>query len=203
MIQGNSLETQDALFGGSNSLSSSASQFINNSFMNYSNTVIPDNDFYQSAVANWDRVNSASYQARIDSLRSNFNSSWKSNDFRALNSLEEIREAPSVMQKYIMSHPTIRKSFNRGTIDGYAGYRDWNPGTIKHTDPVYRNAVSDITVRAKGEEPKYSTSTYYDVTKLESDELTFQDKVAIHQTWHHLDKFAIGDENPTGEGNLK
>lgn len=100
--------------------------------------------------------------------------------------LEDVRSAQPIMQRYIMACPEIRELYNNQRCDGYSDtYIDAFPGAIGETHYDYWKVMSGIIneyVDENGEDTWKVNIYGYDLEPNDT-ELTFDDKVDILSTW--------------------
>jgi len=113
-----------------------------------------------------------------------------------LTTLDQIRHAPVIMQRYLVANPTVRKMYNQQSIDGWAGsYMDCDPGTIGDDHYDYRRATDCMFIEKDG---RMQLTRYFDDLRDGDAHLSFQDKCAVLMTWSATDALlAAQQDDPT------
>lgn len=122
------------------------------------------------------------------------------NTILELNSLEALRSAQAIMQRYIMAEPTIRKMYHEQRCDGFSDtYVDNNPKAIGDNHYDYCRVTHDVIldeVDKEGVMESYSNH-YSEVEFSEEKELEFEDQVRILNTWEVIKLYITNNEDPT------
>lgn len=115
--------------------------------------------------------------------------------------LDEIRAAQPVMQRYIMANPKVRELYDRQIIDGYSDtYFDNEPGFMKAMHYDFRRVMDGIVQDGLDDEGNYEwVSHQYMEDLLDQDrDLELIEKVKILNTWEIIEQFMVsGSEDPT------
>lgn len=117
-----------------------------------------------------------------------------------LTTLEDLRTAPPIMQRYIMAEPTLRQLYNDQRADGYSdSYFNPFPNVFGPDHYDYKQVMSGMVeefVDESGEDCWKTTMYAYDL--LEGDvELTFDNKVDIIPTWEFIRMAIEAGEDPS------
>lgn len=105
-----------------------------------------------------------------------------------LESLEDLRAAQPIMQRYIMAQPDIRNLYHSQRCDGYSDtYTDMHPGKVGDDHYDYRRVMQDVVqVTDEG----WVAKSYVE-DLLEGDrELDFDEQINILRTWEIIQMFA-------------
>ena len=118
-----------------------------------------------------------------------------------LETLDDIRTAQPVMQRYIMANPDIRGYYHRQQCDGYSDtYIDNEPKRIGKDHYDYRRVTDGMiqdNVGVNDDDYSWSSINYYE-DLLEGDrDLVFQEKKDIMSTWNVMKMFIEANEDPT------
>ncbi len=122
------------------------------------------------------------------------------NTILELDSIEALRGAQAVMQRYIMAEPTIRKLYHEQRCDGYSDtYTDLHPKDIGENHYDYCRVMQDIVVEEKDSEGNVDNylNHYSDVEFSEEPELEFDDQIRILSTWEVMKLYISSNEDPT------
>ena len=123
------------------------------------------------------------------------NNIFVQNDIHYIGSMEEIQNAPLIMQRYIMAMPELRQLYHNQLCDGYSNtYVDNNPGDIGETHYDYRRVMNGIVVSDEYEDKV----TFYLDELLEGDrELFLSEQSNIKHTWEIVAQLIKYDIDPT------
>lgn len=149
------------------------------------------NDFGRRIVDSYDRFYSDRALHRGRAAVARVNSYFSRDIIRELRSVEEIQQAGSVMQHYVMSEPVIRRMYHEGRCNGYHGsYVDEQPGRIGRADRTWRQVMSGMAqIEGPSEqypEGNFKIQIFADLSDADDeapDQLKFHDKVAIRKVW--------------------
>lgn len=99
-----------------------------------------------------------------------------------LNTLEELRAAPPIMQQYIMACPSIRRDYHDQRADGYSNtYHDTEPNYIGVDHYHYRRATSGIA--EIHEDGNYTLVIHSEELDETIHEPTLDEKIDIQHSW--------------------
>jgi len=178
-------------------------QWIYSQLNNFSNSLTDyGKQFMDSAKEVYEKINNADSirmaKAAIRAAKGIFHP----NAIIPLETIEDLRSAKPVMQRYIMAYPELRGLYHKQQCDGYSdSYVDIEPNNIgdKHYD--YRRVMTGIikdTVDKNGEYAWVATQYYDDGLFDESEnQLTFIEKSDIIRTWDLISLFMMSKEDPT------
>ena len=122
------------------------------------------------------------------------------NEIVELTTLQELRFAQPIMQRYIMAEPNLRELYNKQQCDGYSdSYANIDPGCIKEDHYDYRRVMHGIIVDKVDEEGNdtWSATQYYQENRGDDIELPFDEQVAILQTWDIVKLFVNAGADPS------
>lgn len=122
------------------------------------------------------------------------------NSIIELDSLEALRGAQAIMQRYIMAEPTIRKLYHEQRCDGFSDtYIDLHPKAIKEDHYDYCRVMQDIVVEEEDSEGNINSyfNHYSDVEYSDEPELEFDDQVRILNTWEVMKLYISNSQDPT------
>lgn len=121
-------------------------------------------------------------------LRERVSHYWQEDTIRPLRRVEDVQNAPSIMRRWVMVNPTVRRRYREGILDGYKGeFFDIDPNVTditRHYD--YRELMHGMPQGEDGNEYHYySTNAFYEDEQDDDhdDRLTFDEKLAILRTW--------------------
>lgn len=156
--------------------------------------------FYQEGEAKFKQLcNSKSVELAKNTLRNSLGL-FHPNTILSLSSLEALRHAQAVMQRYIMAEPTIRKLYHQQRCDGYSDtYKDLHPNDIADTHYDYQRVVNGIVRDIQDDDGvvRSYTEHYSDVETSDEEELGFDDQLRILDTWDVIRNFVLKGEDPT------
>lgn len=122
------------------------------------------------------------------------------NTIYQINTLDEIRSAQAMMQRYIMAEPTIREYYNSQRCDGFSDtYLDVEPGKIGESHYDYRRVMTGVitdTTNQDGVDESWC-KTYFEDLREGDRELDHAEKVAIMNTWDMVRLFVGQNQDPT------
>lgn len=124
-----------------------------------------------------------------------------------LNTIEDIRNAQPVMQRYIMAEPTIREIYHQQRCDGYSDtYADIEPGSLRDDHYDYRRVMDHViqdTVNSDGEY-EWVAKSFLEELRPGDKDLTHDEKCDILSTWEVMQAFISAGKDPTNifEGDL-
>jgi hypothetical protein len=127
----------------------------------------------------------------------------ENNYYEFLNSFEKLQSANTVMQRWVMAHPTVKRYYIGQNLDGYSDtYIDISNGEIGESDYNYRRVMDGVVI---DDEDRLVYKHYID-DLLEGDrELEHYEKDVILNTWNCIDwildncdfDFTNNSEEPT------
>ena len=122
------------------------------------------------------------------------------NDVRPLETLEELRSAQPLMQRYIMAQPDLRQRYHRQQVDGYADtYVDIEPGLVGKDHYDWRRVMGGAIVEHLDEngEDTWTATMYCDELHPEDRELDFHEKHIIRSAWDLVKMALDSEKDPT------
>ena len=156
--------------------------------------------FYQSSREKFDRLcNNRVTEMAKDALKNSLGV-FHPNTILALTSLDSLRNAQAIMQRYIMAEPNIRKLYLQQRCDGYSDtYQNVHGDSIGENHYDYQRVVNGIIQESKDEDGVVRSymEHYSDVEYSEEDELNFNDQIRILDTWEVIRHYVLRDEDPT------
>lgn len=132
-------------------------------------------------------LNRVSHVLQVDSIRE-------------MNKIEDLQNAPLLMQRFIMADDLVRRLYKLERLDGYSDtYFDPDPDQqgIWHYD---RRRVMEGMINAEpdGEGSDYSYQLYFDELKEGDRHLTFEEKLDVMSVWENIRAhIEHGDRDPT------
>lgn len=157
-------------------------------------------NFIEASRAIYERVNDSNAIRMAKAAIRMAKGVFHPNDIVPLETLEEIRAAQPIMQRYIMAEPMLRGMYHRQQIDGYSDtYADVDPGQVgdKHYD--WRRIMTGIVqdkVSDDGED-YWVSRNFYDEARLDDVPLDIVQKVAIMNTMDLARMFMEAGKDPT------
>lgn len=127
---------------------------------------------------------------------------FKPNTIRPLETIEELRSAEVIMQRYVLAQPDLRKLYNQQRIDGYSDtYVDVDRGCIGNNHYDYLRVMDGIAVFKEDDE---SDAPEWVVTEVSLDEdrdtrrLMYEEQMfIIEKTWNAVTKAIASGDDPT------
>jgi len=176
---------------------SSVVGYINDNIANIS-TRLTDagRSFMQSASEQYALINnSAAINAARMVLRKTVGKR-QPNAIYEMDTIEEVRNAQGIMQRYMMAEPSIRKAYHNQRIDGYSdSYIDNFPLAFADSHYDYRRVMDGMIVI--NNDHWVMNSYIHDTLDGEVDELTLDNKVDIINTWELARICLEAGEDPT------
>lgn len=176
-------------------------QYLENQFTNISNTLTDaGRRFVETSRAIYQREHDVGLIAKAKALVRTAKNIFHPNTIVPLNTLEEIRSAQPIMQRYIMSFPELRKLYFSQRIDGYSDtYADVEPGRIGPGHYDYRRATNGMIMDEVDEDGHYRwrVSQYMEELRYGDRELTFTEKADILSTWDVIKMYLDHAVDPT------
>lgn len=175
--------------------------FIQQQLNNFSNTLTETGKrFLETSKAIYEKINDSNAVRMAKAAIRTAKGLFHPNSVVYLDSLDNIRSAQPVMQRYIMAEPTIRQYFHDQKCDGFADtYVDMHPKDIGDTHYDYRRVMNGMiqdTVDEAGEYDWVSKNYYEDILTGDR-ELDFDEKCDVLSTWSIMKMFMDAGEDPT------
>ena len=117
-----------------------------------------------------------------------------------LETLDSIRSAQPIMQRFIMAEPTIRALYHEQKCDGYSDtYADLEHNRIKDDHYDYRRVMNSIVQDVVTDDGSYDwvSKNYFEELHPNDKHLTFDEKISVLKTWDVLKMFIESSEDPT------
>jgi len=122
------------------------------------------------------------------------------NDIVPLESLDELRTAQPMMQRYMMANPYIREQYQKQKCDGYSDtYYDVEPGMVKDDHYDYRRVMNGvIQVIDDPDSPlDWVSKTYIEELHEGDRDLLVDEQFTILSNWELAKLFMEADSDPT------
>lgn len=174
-------------------------QFISNQIENASNMLTQaGQQFFEGGKRLFDQLQNSNAMRMAKMAKRAIGGMWQVDEVRPLTTMGEFQHAPSIMRRYIMVNPVVRKMFVEQRIAGYDGsYVDPYPEDDLENHYDHRRVMNGVIV--DDDENDWSSTTYYD-TPMEGDSesLDFADQIDIIDSWGNIvDLIRKGGEDPT------
>jgi len=162
-------------------------QYFQQQFQTLSNTLTEyGRSFIAGAQEVYDRLNSSAIvnlgRAALRAAEGLFHP----NQIVEIDNLESLQMAQPMMQRWVMSEPTIRAMYHKGTCAGYSDtYVDMSPGKIGEEDYNYRRVMNGVFDEKQG-----AFKEYYETLYKDDRELIAAEKLDILSTWDIVRMFA-------------
>lgn len=156
--------------------------------------------FVQKAVNLWEQFNDGSLERAARSVTRAFTSLLHPNAIVELYTLESIRAAKPVMQRYLMAHEGIRSLYHQQLCDGYSdSYIDLHQGKIGDQHEDWRRVMDgQVSTTTNKEGLEQDTITFYIDTIPEGDrELSRDEKCMVFSAWDAIDSAIANNEDPS------
>ena len=177
--------------------------FLQN-LQNFSDTLTEaGRTFMEQSKAIYDRLNSSEVMRIAQNALRQAGKLFLPNVIRPLYTLEDFQQAQPVMQRYIMSCPSVREAWQQQLCQGYGDtYLDLSPGGIRETDYTWRRVMDGIIVE---DDEGWYVKSYLDELIEGDPVLTIDQKTDILSSWELADLFmqaAKGDLTDSNGGML-
>jgi hypothetical protein len=170
--------------------------YLQNQLSTFGNSVTDiGRQFLEQSRVVYDRINdSSTIRAAKAALRS-AKALFHPNTIIPLETLDEMRNAQPIMQRFMMAEPTIREIYHRQLCDGfYPTYQDMEPTKIGENHYDFRRVMDGIVVDT---DEGWKATNYYEEILTDDKELTFQEKSYIISTWDMMKMFIEAGEDMT------
>lgn len=162
-------------------------QYIQQQLSNFSHTLTDiGRKFVETSRALYDKVNDSNAVRLAKAAVRMAKGMFHPNAIIPLETIEDLRAAQTMMQRYIMAEPTLRQQYHKQLVDGFSDtYSDIDPGQVGLSHYDYRrvmNGVVQDTVEEDGTDGWVSMNFYEDL-RGEDRELDFTEQHAILRTW--------------------
>jgi hypothetical protein len=176
-------------------------EYLQSQLNNFSSSI---NDvgkkFMESSRAIYDKINDSNAIRMAKAALRMAKGIWHPNRIVALESLDSIRSAQPIMQRYIMAEPTIRECYFKQRCDGYSDtYVDLEPSKISDDHYDYRRVMDSLIIDSVNEDGEYEwLSRNYGEDLIPGDrELNFEEKTDILSTWDIIKMYVEAGTDPT------
>ena len=172
------------------------SAYLQQQLSNFGNTVTDiGRQFLEQTRVVYDRVNDSSVVRAARSALRSAKGMFHPNTIIPLDTLDELRNAQPIMQRYIMAEPTIRDIYHRQLCDGfYPTYQDMEPTKVGDDHYDYRRVMDGMIVET---DEGWKATNYYEDLLIDDRDLTFQEKSYIISTWDMIKMFIEAGEDMT------
>lgn len=152
--------------------------------------------FVQRSRQLFEQANHSNLAQQARAIMRRVKTFFNPNSIMELNTLEAIRCAQPVMQRYIMAEPHLRKEYHAQRIDGYSdSYVDMSPKQVGDDHYDYRRVMQGVMVEC--EEHGWYSKTYSDDIFDEDRELDLFEQDAILTTWEIARSMLYNKDDPT------
>ena len=116
-----------------------------------------------------------------------------------LESLDELRSAQPVMQRYIMAEPMLRAMYHQQRIDGYSDtYVDVHPNAVGEDHFDYRRVMTGfVKEEVRDGEEVWVARQYLDEIHQDDRELDIHERHLVISAWDLAKKFLEAKQDPT------
>jgi phage tail protein X len=148
--------------------------YIANQFANQSNEFVSEigRQMYEKTYALYNAINDNPYiQKAQAALRVAVNVMQPDNIYE-IHTIDQARLVRPVMQRYIMTEPTIRELYHAQGCDGYSNtYIDRQPGVVGHNHYEYKQVMNGMVVFNDSEQViNYNDEAFYNSEGYVGDE---------------------------------
>lgn len=189
-----------AVYGETNP---STTAFLANQFNNFSGAITDaGKKFYQAGLEAFNHFNGSEAMRFARKVISSINGAFDTPYIHEYRTLEQMQNASTLMQRWVMANPTVRGLYHQQLCDGYSEtYTDKEPGRIGDQHYDYRVATQGLV--KFDEEDGWKTSIYFEELKEGDRDLLLEEQVAIAHTWSALEALAALGEDPTSANGGK
>ncbi len=162
-------------------------QYIQNQLTNFSETLTDiGRRFVETSKDLYEKVNDSNALRLAKAAVRMAKGMFHPNAIIPLESIEDVRAAQPLMQRYIMAEPSLRQQYHKQLVDGYSDtYTDIDPGVFGENHYDYRRVMSGFVEDIKEEDGSdgWVSKNYYDELRGDDRELDFTEQHAILLTW--------------------
>lgn len=153
-------------------------------------------EFISELRARYDDIRSGETARKLSALTRRLKSVWETNEVRRLVTLNEMRQAPPVMRRWVMANPKIRKLYHNHGCSGYGDqYVDDSPGKVKNDHYDFRRVTNELYYHDREENTVEFNRHYESVSEEIKMLMSFMNKVSIIDTWRHMEDHLISGSN--------
>lgn len=175
--------------------------YIQNQLSNFSQSLTDiGRKFIETSQAIYERVNDSNAMRIAEAAVRMARGMFHPNTVVHLSTLDELRFAQPMMQRYIMAEPTLREVYHRQQCDGYSDtYADIEPKAISENHYDYRRVMDAVIVDIVDENGDDSWVSRNYIEELHPDDkpLDIIQKADILSTWEIVKMFVAAGQDPT------
>lgn len=181
--------------------------YIQNQLNAFSQTLTDiGRQFVETSKAIYDKINDSNAIRLAKAAVRMAKGMFHPNMIIPLETIEDIRAAQPMMQRYIMAEPTLREQYHKQLVDGFSDtYADVEPGRIGEAHYDYRRVMDGIIVDevdADGEEG-WVAHHYFDELRGDDRDLDLVEQTAILRTWDVIRMALAAEKDPSDPFALK
>lgn len=162
-------------------------QYIQQQLTNFSHTLTDiGRQFVETSKALYEKVNDSNAVRLAKAAVRMAKGMFHPNAIVPLETVEDIRAAQPMMQRYIMAETTLRDQYRKQLVDGYSDtYSDVDPGKMGHEHYDYRRVMNGVVVEEVDSEGNdtWTSYNYFDDLRGDDRELDFMEQHSILRTW--------------------
>lgn len=154
--------------------------------------------FFANTQAIYNQINNSEALRIARAAVSQAKTLFQPNRIIDIRTMENMQNAPVVMQRWIMANPLVREMYHKQQIDGYSdSYKDMFPNQIGENHYDYRRVMDSVVQDSSNDDEWFVR--YYPDEILEGDkELSHDEKVSVLNTWSIAEMFVkAGKSDPT------
>lgn len=181
-------------------------QYIQNQLTNFSNTLTDiGRSFVEQSREIFEKINDSNAVRLAKAAVRMAKGMFHPNMIIPLETVEDLRAAQPMMQRYIMAETTLRSQYHKQLVDGFSEtYADVDPGLVgdKHYD--WRRVMDGVVVDTTDSEGEDSwvAVQYYDELRGDDRELDMVEKVSILHTWEAVRAALFAERDPSDPFSL-
>ncbi len=179
------------------------SSYIQSQLNSFSSTLTEiGKQFVESSKALYEKINDSNAIRLAKAAVRMAKGMFHPNMIIPLETLEDVRAAQPMMQRYIMAEPTLREQYHRQLVDGFSDtYADVEPKRIgeKHYD--YRRVMDGIVI--DDEEEGWIANNYFEDLRGDDRDLDLVEQRAILKTWDIIRMALASEKDPSDPFALK
>jgi len=177
------------------------SMYIQNQLNSFSQTLTDiGRQFVEASKAIYDKINDSDAVRMARAAMRMAKGMFHPNMIIPLETIEDIRGAQPMMQRFIMAEPTLREQYHRQLVDGYSDtYIDVEPKRIKDDHYDYRRVMDGIIVEEVDEDGNDSwvAHQYFDELRPGDKHLDLVEQSSILRTWEVMLMGLTAGNDPT------